>query len=202
MYPEWLKKGLSKKGKSGRELASLLDKSESAVSRMASGKSKIKAIELPIIANYIGEQIPKGDCPAVDMQGFATQEIHASLVGSVSLHTWSEPARQYNAEPIPARTCEQYRHLSQYALVLDDDIAGYTTGSYVVWVNFSEVRAKPQPGDLLIVKKTSQSLCQYRLVKARRNGAGSSIFDYGTERGCDEMENEVIGLAIAIYNFL
>lgn len=58
IYSLWLTSGLKKPGKTGKELASKLGRSPSAVSRMASGEYSMSAEDLRTIALYIEEPIP------------------------------------------------------------------------------------------------------------------------------------------------
>jgi len=55
MSVEWIKKGLAKSGKSQAGLARALRLDPAQVSRLLSGQRRLKADEIAIVANYLGE---------------------------------------------------------------------------------------------------------------------------------------------------
>lgn len=201
MYADWLKDGLAKKGKTGRALAKLLGRSESSISRMANGLSTIKAIELPIIAAYIGEPIPQG----ADKMPLIYADIEptlgqAKVVGKVSLSGWSEDIGHESQDIVPAIPAPQYSHLKQSALWLETRIGDYQQGTYIVFVEFSEARAKPLAGDKIIVKHQEGRLHQYRILHAERGPGGVYLIDAASGKQFELAEGDIItGLAIGAY---
>ena len=54
----WIERGLAKPGKSAKGLAVALGCSESAVSRLRSGRRRIQLADVPTIEAYLGERVP------------------------------------------------------------------------------------------------------------------------------------------------
>jgi plasmid maintenance system antidote protein VapI len=67
MHAEWLRKGLSKPGKSNRGLAEHLGVTEETVERLLAGKRVFKVIEVYQIAEYLEEPTPRA-APVVNRQ--------------------------------------------------------------------------------------------------------------------------------------
>src|SRR5262245_41871496 len=57
-FLEWIKRGLAKPGKSGKDLARMLGVGEDIVSKMRTGKRQPKAEEIPLMEAYLGEPAP------------------------------------------------------------------------------------------------------------------------------------------------
>lgn len=64
MLTEWLRVGLKKPGKTNTGLATALGLPQSRVAEMKSGKRKIKASELNVIATYLEEPLPSSILPS------------------------------------------------------------------------------------------------------------------------------------------
>lgn len=94
IYSQWLASGLKKPGKSGKELASILGRSPSAVSRMASGQHKISTDDLRKIALYIGSPIPNIEEIREILTDVSQHMDISHLIGDVGF----VPAPRSNAE--------------------------------------------------------------------------------------------------------
>ncbi len=63
MELDWIRDGLAKPGKTQRGLAVALGVDPSAISRLLAGTRQLRAAELPVVAAYMGAQIPSGFTP-------------------------------------------------------------------------------------------------------------------------------------------
>jgi len=70
---EWIRKGLSKPGKTQAGLAKAIGRSESVASRILSGEREIKSREIPKIEAYLGDS-PNGHAKAMPSGGLPTPE--------------------------------------------------------------------------------------------------------------------------------
>lgn len=162
MYREWLRTGLAKPGKSGKGLARHLGVSEPVVSRMLSGKRKIKADELPAIAAYLEEappRIPSGEVGIVAEYGQRndnqpTLNNHSRVTrllegrGVIAPGHWREGGVEVPVQkiPIPAHPDPRLANFDQYycQILIDNN-------KFPICVPFDEIRSAPLHGDLVHV---------------------------------------------------
>lgn len=203
MFNEWLKKGLSQKGKTARELADLLGYAESTVSRMAAGKRKIYADELEIISSYICMEPPFEYNPNEadrDLNGFVNKGV--PIVGEINHTHWVEEIKPLEGQTIPMSRLPQFAGMKQVGFTLRHDAKDMKEGLSLNTVDFHENRATPLPGDYIVIKVKRSGFLQVRLIYVQQSGRSISLIDaYNGEEYTDKSteEFEFLGLVIGAY---
>lgn len=206
MFAKWLKTGLSQKGKTARELASLLGYNESTVSRMAKGQRKIFADEVPIISAYICTPPPFEYNPS-DSHGDLIIDGNrgVQVMGQIDYNHWAETIKPSRPQTIPHATNQEFAGLEQKGFELRHDISGFNEGAVLNTVSFSSTRETPLPGDYIVTKVQRHEFIQVRLIVAKQKAGKVVLIDaFNNEEYTLDASSkfEFLGLVIgAYYNF-
>lgn len=185
MYREWIRKGLMKKGKSGKGLARALGVDNSVVSRIIHGKREIKAHELPIIAEYLELPIPTSqgatERPTINRKPATFEAGSGSRLGrdsprvelvpvraKLARGVWREDggsALAYTAASIPAVIDQRLADIEHYACEFED-----VPGRFGIFVPYNSYRTRPTSGDTVHVRRTRGTLHEdaLRVIEASR----------------------------------
>jgi len=162
----WVDEGLRKNGKTGQELALRLGISPPAVTGIRNGTRRIKADELPIIAEYLGSEPPGGaDVPATSRGNSAlSQKRHSTNMLKVVGVAEAGAFRQQDmlaqvAEPyLEVPLSEAFPNAKHYALLVRGDSMdrrGIIDGDYVSVVDYSEVGSVLKNGTIVHVQRST-----------------------------------------------
>lgn len=94
---EWIAEGLKKPGKTKGGLAQALNRSASVVTSILAGEREVKAREIPVIAGYLGVELPNG--PA-DVMRLSEHLVPIRLQGLVEAGAWREAEDMNQDEPV------------------------------------------------------------------------------------------------------
>lgn len=94
---DWIVAGLKKSGKTKGGLATALGRSASAVSAILAGEREIKAREIPVIAAYLGVEMPSGSAELAEVQ---SPLVPVRLQGIVEAGAWRDAEDLNQDEPV------------------------------------------------------------------------------------------------------
>lgn len=149
MLAEWVARGLKKPGKGGSELGRVLGVGPSEVSKMKSGKRKLAAAQLFVIAEYLEEPIPVPGTESL----FSTQEI--PIIGEAGRPAWfdADPLEQSSTK-LPFVPHGRFRELPHFAtkIVGNNMNLFLADGMFAVWVPYWKARKSLTDKDFVLVK--------------------------------------------------
>lgn len=163
MFIEWLKTGLAQPNKTQRGLAEALGVAPSAVSRLLSGERELLANEIAKAASYL--EVPP---PLVGRQ--AVEPVKTIPVRYVVARgIWRERGLTpfLSISSVPIVYDSRYAGMEQWAARLDGSQA------YVVCVSYEQARARPRPGDVVLVERTRDDLSEFLLCNVVLRPDGS-----------------------------
>lgn len=190
MFIEWLREGLKQPGKTQRGLADALGVAPSAVSRLLNRERELLASEIEKAAVYLGTPPP--------MIGRATVEPVKTIpvTHSVARGSWREgtTVTLFNPATIPVVYDLRYKGMDQWAARLDPD------QRYVICVTYSQARARPIAGDLVLIERTKADLVEHSLCTVIAKADGSLSLRTDTEPyveyRIDGPDLRIVGLCI------
>lgn len=153
---EWIKKGLTKPGKSNSGLAKALGRAPSAVTALLNGGRQIKASEVAIIARYLDIEAPLAGA-RFDLLPDQTAIQHIPVRGIAQAGSWrAYEDMDYSSLPPVPTVPGRYAASEQFAL----KIAGNSVnklrifdGDFVICVNYWIARTGPVDGDIVAVER-------------------------------------------------
>jgi hypothetical protein len=173
MHREWLKRGLQQPGKSNAGLAKVLGCDPSIVSKMVTGKRQIKAIELPVIASYLGVPEPRSvyndDGPPRPEAHLTTLTVPVTKIASGGVWREVGALAVHDRAMIPSVPNPKLAGLKQYAVRVEgsDTNRIFLEGDYAIFVPFAAVRESPRDGDLVEVERRRGQLKETTIRRVR-----------------------------------
>jgi len=181
MYDRWLQNALKNmpKGRTQEGLADHLGLSQSVVSRMASGRRRIKADEIDKICRYLGLPAPSLSDKPLTVHGGAAIMVSGVMADRV----WRERADFISDVKVPGVPDARYAGLPQYAMLMESPFEPHgRRGEYAIFVSWDEVRGdNPLRGDLIHVVRTRDGLKEHTLRAAEQTQDGLLLTSPATE---------------------
>lgn len=170
-YLLWLKKGLSKPGKTQKGLARALGIDPMGVSRLVNGKRKLQIGELQKMSVYIGEQLPDFG------RTIAATPAHISrgVMGRIGPAIWQDgPA---DLGEVPGFEDRRFPIEKQRSYIIDSSIPGYgiSRGAYILAVPFAEYAHYATPTSLCVIERTQGSLKNFTIGQAGEKPAAGVL---------------------------
>ena len=193
MFIEWLRNGLAQPHKTQRGLAEALGVAPSAVSRLLSGEREFLANEIAKAAIYLNVPPPLvGRQPIERVQTIPVRYV-------VARGLWRERGVVpfTNLSNIPIVCDSRYAGMEQWAARMD------ASQAYVVCVAYEQARAMPRPGDVVLVERTRDDLCEFFLCTVLLTADGEWHLTTSDAPYVDYLMNandvRIIGLCIGRY---
>ncbi len=174
-YLLWLKKGLSKPGKTQKGLARALGIDPMGVSRLVNGKRKLQIGELQKISVYIGEHLPDlGRTIAATPADISRGVI---VMGRIGPATWQEGSADLGE--VPGFEDRRFPIEKQRSYIIDSSIPGYgiSRGAYIIAVPFEDYAHYATPTSLCVIERTQGNLKNFTIARAGDKPAAGIVRD-------------------------
>lgn len=156
----WILNGLSLQGKSKSGLAKAIGRSPSAVTDILSGRRRLRADEIPMIAEYLGVDPPrtitKAKVPAL---------AELPVLGFVGASIWRETVEETKPKMVAAARDARFPDAKQFLLrVVGDSMNAaeppIPDGSLIRCIAWADTGMAPRTGLLVVARRTDGNLAE------------------------------------------
>ena len=193
--------GLQRRGLSQKGLAAHLGISHSQVSRMLSGQRRIQLEEIPKIFEFLGQEVPSDTLPDLFPSGISKYHPthRVPVVAALAMNVFRKPGFKVMGElAVPAVPDPRVSGLRQYACRLDGPEHGDDVGTFVLCIDYKELRSTPVDNDTVHTVRVlnGMDLEEHRLGRVVVRGSRASVALVGGDAvRADQVE--LRGLVIA-----
>ena len=189
------------RGLSQRDLAARIGLSDSAVSRLETGRRRLTVEVAQEIARILSVSV--ADVLNDSEDGVSFREHHIDVMGTIGIDRWSSQAVKLEVmDRIPVLSRGKHNDLTHTAYKMEDDHALPLTraGGYVVMVPYPAARKTAADGEWVIARQSEGRVSRLIVCRTKRDPIEKYTLDTpeGSIPAGDDIE--IIGLIVATYS--
>lgn len=199
---QWIRDALATTGKSQKGLAAALGITQPQVSRLVTGKRRLRAAEIPVLESYFGISYPQRtqSMPLVPVLSRPTSTRTIVVRFVICSCVWREKGSKIVDQTLVAASPDpRLENLEQYSCRIEGSNMRDLVGQYAVCVPYKDLRLSPVDGDIVHVVRFRDDLEEHTLRTVNIRSGAVYLVPYIADTADAEplSEAEILGLVVA-----